>query len=133
MIAGRFLSMRRVAGIAFASLVLLAGVAASAGPAAAASPWWLMDVQSAPTNLAPGGEGEIVVRATNNGNAPVNGASNPVVISDHLPAGLTITNFGASAGPGLKFTTEGSPTTKLKCTDVGPEHQLSVLWDPGAV
>ena len=46
MIAGRILSMRRVAGIAFASLLLTIGVAAFAGPAEASSPWWLLDVQS---------------------------------------------------------------------------------------
>src|SRR5665213_3541978 len=60
-------------------------------PSFAEGPWWHVTSSSRPRNLPPGGEGSIVVAATNLGDAEANGASIPVVITDKLPKGLEAT------------------------------------------
>jgi hypothetical protein len=57
-----------------------------AGPAYANSPWWSLTSNARPTNLPPGGQSTIVVRAVNMGDA---GSSGEVTLSDTLPAGVT--------------------------------------------
>ncbi len=73
--------------------LLVAGMASilllmSASPARAASPWWRVASSAVPTNLPPGGEGEIVASALNVGDADAGGEE--VTISDQLPPGLSI-------------------------------------------
>ncbi len=126
--ASRLMRLRMAIGVALTSALLCAGAAAFAGPAAAASPWWLLDVQSAPTNLPPGGEGEILVHATNVGNGNVNGSGNPVWIRDHVPAGLKITNIGAYAAAGMNLKTK-VPNTSLNCT-VTPQGSGNLVSCP---
>ncbi len=75
---------KRMLGVLVAG-VLLAGVV-GVGSAVAVEPWWRLASSSAPGVLAPGGEGTILVRAVNMGDAPTVG---PVVLSDTLPAGVT--------------------------------------------
>jgi uncharacterized repeat protein (TIGR01451 family) len=65
--------------------VLLAACAVAA-PAYAASPWWHLSSGARPVNLPLGGEGTIVVRAVNAGDAAMSGG---VTFSDTLPAGVT--------------------------------------------
>ena len=48
------------------------------GSASAAGPWWQLNVEASPSNLAPGGEGLVSVAASNLGDAPANGASTTV-------------------------------------------------------
>ncbi|HEY3865321.1 MAG TPA: hypothetical protein VGL54_04460 [Solirubrobacteraceae bacterium] len=50
--------------------------------------WWHLESSPAPTNLQPGSEGEIVLRAVNLGDAAVDGAAGTVTIADVLPASL---------------------------------------------
>jgi hypothetical protein len=50
--------------------------------------WWHLESSPAPTNLQPGGEGEIVLRAVDLGDAAVDGAAGTVTIADVLPASL---------------------------------------------
>ncbi len=69
----------------------LLGVLCGASPAAAEGSWWQLSSGAKPTSLAPGGEGKVTVVATNLGDGEVNGAGNPVLLSDTLPAGLTAT------------------------------------------
>jgi hypothetical protein len=72
------------------ALVLAAGApAAFAEEALPEAPWWHVNVGSRPTYLAPGGEGTIVVLATNLGDGQVNGESVPVTLTDKLPAGMS--------------------------------------------
>ena len=80
-----------VAGL---SLVALVGPA----PAAAEGPWWQLASHSLPTNLPPGGEGKIVVTASNLGDVAVSGAGTPVIVTDRLPAGLKATAVEGLAG-----------------------------------
>lgn len=77
------------AGLACALFAALAG----AGSAFAAAPRWSLDSTSTPTNLVPGAkEAQIVVTATNLGDAKLDGSKTPVTITDTLPAGLKVTD-----------------------------------------
>src|ERR1700727_3035294 len=101
--------------ILLASIVgsLLAAFTGSA-PAFAGSVWWKLDSTSAPSNLPPGGEGQIVVSAGNLGNATAMASeAHPIKILDRLPAGLSVTSVTG-------YTRKGSasgrqPTTALTC------------------
>ena len=73
-------------------------ISISAPTALAASAWWHVTSASTPSNLPPGGEGEIVVGASDIGDAPVNGGTSPIVISDRLPAGLTAISISSTTG-----------------------------------
>ncbi len=73
-----------------AALVLVV-FAFSAAPALAASPVLTVNTVSVPTNLPPGGEGEILLQINNLGDAPANGEINPIAITEKLPAGLVAT------------------------------------------
>src|ERR1700684_3417085 len=92
MIQGKLNSMKM--GIVVVVCALLAVMAGSA-PAMAAAPRWKVGLSAAPRNLQPGGAGEVVVLATNLGNAPVQvlAPGTPVTVNIHLPAGLTATEL----------------------------------------
>ena len=69
--------------------IALALVAFGATPAsAAASGWWQLGAEAAPTNLPPDGHGRVVVAASDLGDAPIEGSKEPVTIAVKLPAGL---------------------------------------------
>jgi hypothetical protein len=70
----------RLVGL-FVTIVL--GVVATPALAESVSPWWHVSVGARPTVLAPGGEGVVVVSATNLGDGEVNGE---VTVRDRLPA-----------------------------------------------
>jgi hypothetical protein len=74
-----------------AGLGALLGVLASGGPAVAAETHahWNLESRQAPENLPPGGEGMIILTATNLGDSEVNGTAtgSKVTIFDTLPAG----------------------------------------------
>jgi hypothetical protein len=55
-----------------------------------AGPWWRLSARLAPTHLAPGADGLIVVAADDLGDAGVNGSPTPVTITDALPQGLRV-------------------------------------------
>ncbi|HEY3864896.1 MAG TPA: hypothetical protein VGL54_02275, partial [Solirubrobacteraceae bacterium] len=102
---------------------------ADAGPAA----WWHLESNATPTNLPPGGEGQIVVTASNLGDEVVNGTTNTVTIVDKLPAGLK-TSATAISGQiiGEPVATRGTVTcsfASLSCTfsqTLRPYRQLQV-------
>jgi hypothetical protein len=100
-------------GVLAAALVLVVGLV-SAVPASAAVPWWHITVTTAPTNLPPGGEGEIHVKVVNLGDAPAEGEGEPITISDLLPAGVTATSIaGGKVGSGNEE--EGCELAPLGC------------------
>ena len=94
----------RVAGFKHALFLLpalvLLGVAFSAAPALASSPVLTLDTVSRPTNLPPGGEGDILLQINNLGDAPANGETSPIVIAEKLPPGLV-----AKEAPGCEIVT----------------------------
>jgi hypothetical protein len=83
--------------------VLLGVLGIGVSSASAAEPWWHLNSGSEPANIAPGGEGKIVVTATNLGDADANGGPSfedpagsgvfgtPIKIVDQLPAHLKAT------------------------------------------
>ncbi len=72
---------------------------AGTGVAGAAMPWWHVNTISAPAQVT-GGEGRIVVEASNLGDAYVNGLVDPVMVVDTLPAGVTPTQVYGEGGGG---------------------------------
>jgi hypothetical protein len=105
--------------VAAVSLLALAGAA----PAAAEVPWWQVTSGAAPSNLPPGGEGNINVVATNLGDAEVYGASAPVTITDELPPGLTASVRSLYVDGRARQTTEAtcslSSPHAVSCTFTG--------------
>jgi hypothetical protein len=117
-------------------------VLTSAGQAVAAMPWWHVNAVSAPAQL-PGGEGEIVVEASNLGDAFADGIDYPITVTDNLPAGVLPTHaYGegggsASIGQGLQYPCTITVQT-VTCTYAGPllayerlMVDLDVVVEPG--
>lgn len=94
------------------AMSVLAAALAGAPPALGATPAprWTLESHSSPTNLEPGGEGEIIATAANLGDAEVNGHASEITITDTLPAGLEATRVEASNEEG------GSGRTSKRCT-----------------
>ncbi len=121
-----------VLALATAWLPGLAAVSpAHAGLPSTTAPWWHLQASPTPTNLPPGGEGEIVVTAINLGDEAVNGATHTVTIADDLPAGLRTSASGIS-GKVAGGRSTGAMTcvpASLSCTFSGtlePYEQLRV-------
>ena len=100
----------------------------------AAMPWWHLSTLSAPAK-APGGESEIVVEASNLGDAYVNGFEHPVTLVDKLPVGVTATAIyeGGGGQIGVDFASAFSSCSlaTLTCTYSGPllvyEHLMIAI------
>jgi hypothetical protein len=99
--------------LASVGCALLVVLAFNASPTAAAEPWWHLDLGSAPANLAPGETGQIVVTASNLGDADANGAITPVTIADKLPKHLKALSIGAEAYNG---TGGGASALPVSCS-----------------
>jgi hypothetical protein len=106
--------------------VLLAACACASAlvvaPAALAAPtaYWRLSTSSAPAQLAPGKKGEIIVTASNPGDAENDPTkSTPITIADNLPAGLTATAISGYVGsaPFEKLTCSPATAKPLTCTD----------------
>jgi hypothetical protein len=78
------------------SALVLVVFAFSVAPALASSPALTVDTVSVPTNLPPGGEGELLLRISNLGDVPANGETSPIMIAEKLPAGLVATAISGS-------------------------------------
>jgi hypothetical protein len=83
-------SRRRRLRLLLAMTVAAGLFAVTAAHAAAAEPWWNLDVAAAPTNLPPQGEGQITVIATNLGGATADGSVSQVSVSEKLPPQLKV-------------------------------------------
>jgi hypothetical protein len=85
------------AAVAAAFLSGAVGVAPAAGETVCAgcTAWWHLDISSIPGNLPPGGQGNILALAENEGDAPVSAAPAPEM-TVKLPAGVEAqsVNFG---------------------------------------
>ena len=82
-----------------AAVVALAGVV-DVQDASAQSPWWHLTSNVRPSNLRPGGTGTIVLQASNVGDLPTSGVGgNPIVITDTLPAGVTVLKVSPNGKP----------------------------------
>jgi hypothetical protein len=82
----------RLSLVALMGTAMLALVAAT--PAFAEGPWWKISSETVPTNIAPGGEGQLIVRISNLGDTPVDASKEqPVIITSTLAPGLTATKI----------------------------------------
>jgi uncharacterized repeat protein (TIGR01451 family) len=73
--------------------------------AAAASPAWRLVDQAVPAAVPAGGNGFFTLQVQNIGNQSSDGS--PVIVTDHLPPGLT-----ATAAYGLEYSTHGNLTSR---------------------
>jgi hypothetical protein len=112
--------MRRLL-LVCAGLIVLA--LAGAAPAQALAPWWRIAAEVSPTHLPPGKAGDIVVIASDLGDAPAQGSeAHPIVIADRLPAGLTATSITSATAKCVLAT--------LRCTYTGtlnPYQRLMIV------
>jgi hypothetical protein len=113
----------RLRGVVLAlacTIAVLAGACASSA-LAASSPRWYILTRSAPTHMVPGQRGEMVTQIVNLGSSPVVATStNPVTITDVLPAGVTQTGALEASG-GLGTDDEANPL-KLSCPTTPVPH-----------
>jgi len=103
------------------ALAVAAGLLLGAPAAQAASPWWHLASGARPSHLQPEGEGELVITATNLGDAPLSGEAVPVTIADTLPPGLSAVGIEAVAG-GVNSPNDGPVNCSLaalSCTFAG--------------
>jgi len=111
------------------SLLVMAGLMLAivgVPSASAAAPWWQISSETVPTNLSPGGEGQVIVVVSNLGDAPIDGSKEPVVITGKLPAGLSATEIN---GPFKNGTQVECTLATLTCSFAGvlnPYEQISV-------
>jgi hypothetical protein len=84
-------------------VALVCGLAASSSSASAVAvapgTGWAVAASVFPTNLPPGGEGDIQIDIDNTGAAPSEG---PITVTDTLAPGLTVTNAGGLRGRGVR-------------------------------
>ncbi len=91
---GRYSVCRRSLIVLAALMSLFGWVGVS--PAFGETPFWAINQTVAPRYIPPGGEGVLVVAATNLGDKPAEGQSVPIDINVALPPGLTATSAEAS-------------------------------------
>ncbi len=122
MTVGRRLSLERKTRLL--SVALLGAVATLAGhttTASAEAPSWHITSEVAPTNLPPGGEGEIIVAAGDLGDVPVEGGKSQVTITDVLPPGVKALAVSGQLKKGSELTCSKlePPVPPLTCTYTG--------------
>jgi hypothetical protein len=116
--------MRRLVLSLLLSVCALVGL--ETAPAFAQAPWWHLNAETLPPTLPPGGSAQIIIVASNLGEAPVEGSKEAVAISAKLPAGLTATAISA---PGKNRTPVSCTLATLRCTFTGvlyPYEQIPV-------
>ncbi len=122
------LQLRRTRWLALAaSAIALAGMITSASTALAAAPRWRIESSTAPTNLARGSSGLIVVVATNIGDAEISASKHAVTLAETLPAGLTATAVTANVGGTVEMECELSGVRCSTTSAIAPYHRLEVL------
>jgi hypothetical protein len=107
--------LRRLALAVLASTAALTSAATEPAHATQA-PSWHINGETSPTNLPPGGGGQITILLSNLGDAPASGTTIPISAVIKLPPGLTATHIsGATMG--------GAPSqctlTTLQCSSKG--------------
>ena len=106
---------RRLTLAALVAMTATALLAAFSSSALAGQAWWQLTSSTKPTYLKPGGEGQILVRAINLGDASVYGTPEPVTITDTLPEGIEATTIEGRAG--VQDVSEGvSPRGEVICS-----------------
>ncbi len=104
--------------------LVLGGASAAGVGCESCRPWWHLNTVSAPAGEA-GGEGRLIVEASNLGDAYVDGSVSPVVVRDTLPAGVTAVHvYGEGGGSGGKGQSIQMPCSivaqTVECAYRGP-------------
>ncbi len=107
--------------VALLALGLLPLPRAQAALPSATHAWWHLEASTMPTDLPPGGEGAIIVTATNLGDETLDATAHTVTIADALPAAL---KASATIFPTAIATTPGKTGT-VTCVDAS----LSCTFD----
>jgi hypothetical protein len=98
---------------AISGCTLLALIGATPTPALAHAKtevaYWSLSSSDVPTNLPPGGTGEIVATASNLGDAVLSGQKVPLKVTDTLPAGLTPLKISGHLAAQTSVTLECTP------------------------
>ena len=102
---------------AVVALAVVPGVPAAS--AEALSPWWHLSTNIRPSSLPPGGEGTIVLQASNVGDGPTAGS---VTISETLPAGVTVQKVSPKGTPEPKVSFNAFVATNLGVREEGRFH-----------
>jgi uncharacterized repeat protein (TIGR01451 family) len=97
MVHAKWIGLKKVAGLVVVGILLTGLVGASA---ALAAPIWRIDSAAVPSNIPPGGSGELIVTATNLGDTNAEGGVSQIAITDALPAGFTATAIAGRTGAG---------------------------------
>jgi hypothetical protein len=107
----------RGAALVLPSLITVVGLFGTTPASAAGTAYWRLATNAAPSTLAPGSQGRIIVTAANLGNESNSPAkSSAITLTDKLPAGITATAVSGyfTKTPEDKLTCELKP---LRCTD----------------
>ena len=115
----------RLALALLVSALVLAAVGAV--PSFAESPSWHIGSETAPTNLAAGGEGLLFIDVSDFGDAAIRGGETPVIITDKLPSGLRAISANTILVHGVPV--ECSIATGVRCTYAGvlnPYEEIEV-------
>jgi hypothetical protein len=123
-----FPSARAAAVLALSTACVLCLALGVAAPALAQGPWWRLESRAAPSNLPPGGEAQIIVSASNVGDATADGTDDPITVADTLPSGLTATSITGRSSFPEELPMSCSLAT-LSCTyaeDLPPFDRLEV-------
>ncbi len=83
-------------------VVLVLCLAVGVSSSFASEPWWGLSMNARPSNLPPGGVGEVVVTAENYGDGSADGTRHPITVVDQLPEGLQATDVVADEPFGNK-------------------------------
>ena len=92
--------------------------------AVAGVPWWHVNTVSSPASV--GGQGRLVLEVSNLGDAPVDGASHPVTITDELPAGVVPVHVYGEGGGSFPIGINGVKQI-VHCEIVG--QLVSCVYD----
>jgi hypothetical protein len=102
------------------------GFTAATTTAYAATPWWHIRSETQPTNLSPGEEGILILQLSDLGDASIDGSTEPVVITDHLPTGMVATEI---SGGEKHHTIVECTLSPIRCTFKGafyPYEQIAI-------
>jgi len=104
------------------ALLTLGGSAASAD-----SGWWRVISEVAPSNLAPGGTGQVTLQVANLGDARLSGSTSAITVTDELPAGVRAVGVNRTVKNGVEVTC--AIATVVSCDFTGalnPYEQLPI-------
>jgi len=119
----------RSLALATALLAFAPWLCASSATAAAGAPNWRLTAKAVPSDLPPGGQGQLQLEVENIGDGPTNGE--PITVVDHLPPSVRALRAGALKGGegtleipgpwGECAIAQGAGTSTVTCT-YQPSH-----------